>query len=554
MRKIIIYLIILAAAGGALGFWNYQRNTYSKEVLKLEILGPSEVTLGENSEYTVKYKNNGNFRLDNPELIFEPPAHSLLNGQVFERQILSKEKLGEAIYPGEEKAFTFQVRLLGKEREAVTAKATLSYQPKDLKARYESATTFTTSIKSVPLTLEFDLPAKTESGQDFNFKLNYFSNINYLLTDLRVQIEYPADFEFLESTPRSLDKTEWEIPILNKSQGGRIEVSGSVAGNLGSVKIFKAKLGIWKNGEFVLLKEAESGLEITKASIFLRQEINSNPKYAALPGDWLHYEIFFKNIGDDALTNLFIVNKLEGDAFDFNTIKSDSGIFKSGDNSVVFDWKRVQGLQYLAPTQEGKVDFWVRVKDDLGNVNNPVLRNKVFASQVEEEFVTRIGSKIEVIQKGFFQDEVFGNSGPVPPRGGETTTYTIFWQAKNYYSDVKGAKIKAILPQGAELTGKIFPGEEAQKFTFDPESREIVWSLGDLARGAGISNAPPNLSFQIAFTPAESQRGQTPNIIGQAQISGEDTWTESTLEAASPAVNTTLPDDKTVTPALGVVQ
>src|SRR3989344_2133656 len=245
MRKITIYLIVLAAVGGVVGFWNYQRNTYSKEVLKLEILGPDQVTLGDNSEYTVKYKNNGNFRLDNPELIFEPPSHSLSDGQVFERQILSKEKLGDAIYPGEEKAFTFQVRLLGKEGEVLTAKATLSYQPKDLKARYESSTTFTTSVKSVPLTLEFDLPAKTESGRDFNFKLNYFSNINYLLTDLRVQLEYPVDFEFLESTPKSLDKTEWEIPVLNKSQGGRVEVVGKVSGDLGSAKIFKAKLGIW---------------------------------------------------------------------------------------------------------------------------------------------------------------------------------------------------------------------------------------------------------------------------------------------------------------------
>ena len=554
MRKITIYLIVLAAVGGAVGFWNYQRNTYSKEVLKLEILGPDQVTLGDNSEYTVKYKNNGNFRLDNPELIFEPPSHSLSDGQVFERQILSKEKLGDAIYPGEEKAFTFQVRLLGKEGEVLTAKATLSYQPKDLKARYESSTTFTTSVKSVPLTLEFDLPAKTESGRDFNFKLNYFSNINYLLTDLRVQLEYPVDFEFLESTPKSLDKTEWEIPVLNKSQGGRVEVVGKVSGDLGSAKIFKAKLGIWKNGEFVLLKTAESGLEITKTSVFLRQEINGNPRYAAQPGDWLHYEVFFKNIGDDALTNLFIVNKLEGDAFDFSTIKSDSGIFSSGDNSVVFDWKRIRDLQYLAPTQEGKVDFWVRVKDDLGNVGNPVLRNKVFASQVEEEFVTKIGSKIEVIQKGFYQDEVFGNLGPIPPRAGEVTTYTIFWQAKNYYSDVKGVKIKATLPQGVELTGRIFPEEEAQKFTFDSESREIVWSLGDLARGRGISDTPPNLSFQIVFTPAVSQRGQTPNIIGEIHISGQDTWTETTIENTAPAINTTLPDDDTVTPAFGIIQ
>jgi len=361
-------------------------------------------------------------------------------------------------------------------------------------------------------------------------------------------------FEFIESTPTSLEKNEWEIPVLNKSQGGRIEISGKVSGEVGEAKVFRAKLGVWKEGEFILLKEIEKGSEVIKPSIYLRQEINGNPQYVALPGDWLHYEIYFKNIGDDDLNNLFMVNKLEGDAFDFQTIKSDLGSCQPGDDSVVFDWKRVSKLQYLAPMEEGKVDFWIKLKDDLGMAKNPILRNKVFVSQVKEEFVTKISSKLEMVQKGYFQDEVFGNTGPLPPKVGEKTTYTIMWQVKNYYSDVKDVKVKAILPQGIELTGTIFPEEEVSKFAFDPQSREIVWSIGDLKMGQGISDLGPNISFQIAFTPQESQRGQTPEIIGEAKITGEDSWTDRILEATSKAINTTLPDDKTITEDLGKVQ
>lgn len=555
MRKIFNFLIILAALIGIGGFfWYWQGNSYSKEILRLEILGPSEVILGQEVEYVIKYKNSGNFRLDDPELIFKPPEYSFKDEKIFGRQILGPEQLGQAIYPGEERTFSFKIRLLGREGDIKIAKAFLSYQPKDLKARYESTTSFTTTIKSAPIAFEFDLLSKIESGKDFVFRMNYFSNVDYLLTDLRVQIDYPLGFEFIESTPKSLDKAEWEIPVLNKSEGGRIEISGRLSGGVGEAKIFKAKLGIWKENEFILLKEITRGVEIIKPSLYLRQEVNGNPQYVAIPGDWLHYEIYFKNIGEDNLNNLFMINQLEGEAFDFYTIKSAFGNFQSGDNSIIFDWKRISKLQYLAPMEEGKVDFWIKLKEHLGNIRNPTLRNKVFVSQVKEEFITKISSKLEVEQRGYFQDEVFGNSGPLPPRVGDTTTYTIMWQVKNYYSDVKNAKIKALLPQNVELTGEIFPEEEIARFAFDSQSREIVWSVGDLERGVGVSKTGISLAFQVVLTPDIFQKGKTPNIIGEAKITGEDGWTGKIIESVSPVINTTLPDDPTITEEMGKVQ
>lgn len=553
-KKIITFLVIVAVLVGIVGFWNWQRNTYSKEDLKLEILGQDQTTLGEEVEYIVKYKNNGNFRVENPQLIFDPPENSISDGKVLGRQTLGAEKLGDAIYPGEEKTVSFKMRLFGKEGETKIAKAILSYQPKNLKSKNESSTSFTTTIKSVPLTFEFDLSSQIEAGENFRFRINYFSNVNYPLTDLRVQIDYPSGFEFSESVPKAIDKNEWDIPVLNKSEGGKIEIAGSLSAEIGDAKIFRAQLGIWQDGQFIPLKDVEKGVELVKPSVYVRQEINKNPQYSASAGDWLHYEIYFKNIGDDELTNLFIINKLEGEALDFQTLKSDMGAVQAGDNSVIFDWRKISKLQYLAPLEEESVDFWIKVKDDLGNVKNPTLRNKIFIGQVKEEFITKISSKLEVSQKGYFQDEAFGNSGEMPPKVGQPTTYTIVWQAKNYYSDVKNARVKAVLPPQSSLTGNIFPEEAATKFVFDSESREVSWSAGDMEKGVGLSGPGPSIAFQISFIPTQSQIGQSPEIIGEATISGEDSWTDATLEGKSPAVTTALPDDPTINNDMKKVQ
>lgn len=553
------FIIILAVLVGIVGFYYYQKNIYSKETLKLEILGPQETDLLQEVEYIVKYKNNGDTRLEEPELIFEYPEHSLLAGEASLRVIKSSSDLGGAIYPGEEKNISFKARLLGKEGEVKVAKVTLSYQPKNLKARYESATTFSTTIKKVPLSLGFDLPSQIESGRNFSLRINYFSNVDYPISNLRVVAAYPNDFEFVDSYPKSLEKTEWEVGLLNKAQGGRIEITGKIAGGISEEKIFQARIGTWKDGEFILLKEISEALTIAKPSIYISQKINGNPQYTASPGDNLHYEIFFQNLGNDFLNNLSLIVKLEGKSFDFSTLAAPQGTFTSGDNSLIFDWKKIPKLQFLSAGEEGQVDFWVDLKDEWEITGpqdkNPAIKDNIFLSQVEEEFINKVNSKLVVSQKVFFQDEIFGNSGLIPPEAGQSTSYTVIWQVKNYYNDVQNVKVKSILPENAELTGKIFPEEMISKFSFDSQSREMVWEVGDLRMSEGVAGTQaPNLSFQISFTPQAIQRGTSPQIIGEAIITGQDQWTGQDLESRAPAVNTTLPDDDTVNGEKGIVQ
>jgi len=542
----IILLAVLVAAV----YWYWKTNVFAKDILKLEILGPEQIDFAKDFDYTVKYKNNGNTRLEEAKLIFEYPEYSIVeDGKPLWQEIV----LGD-INPGEEKTITFKARLLGQEGEVKTAKASLSYKPKNLKTRYENQTTFVTQIKSLPLNFEFDMPSKIESGKTFKFRLNYFSNIDYPLSGLRIEAQYPAGFEFVSSNPTALEKTEWEIPSLNKAEGGRIEISGKITGEIGEQKIFDAKLGMWQNGEFISFKEITRGIEITRPALRVSQQINGNADYVASAGDQLHYEIFFKNLGDAMVNNLTLVDTLDGNIFDLQSLKAPEGSFTLGDNSIVWDWKKVVSLQFLSPQEENKVEFWVNLKNDFETPSldgKMTVQNNVYLNQVKEEFQTKVNSKLEVVQKGLFQDEIFGNSGPIPPRAGQTTTYTISWQAKNYYNEVKNVKVKTVLPQYVQLTGKIFP--EDARLTFDSQSREIVWEVGDLQVGSGVLNPAPNVSFQVAFSPSSSQIGQTPNIIGQTKITGDDTWTNAIAQGINPGVNTSFNATDTASVQLGTV-
>ena len=550
-KVLIVFALVLAAVG--YGFW--RKNIYSKEELKLEIFGPREAALGQEVEYVVKYKNNGDFRLESPSLVFTAPDFSIKDDKIFTKEVLDAEKLGGAIYPGEEKSYTFKFRVAGKAGEAKIAKASVSYQPKNLSARYESSTTFTTIMKEAPLDLEMDLSSTVEADKSFHLKINYFSNVDWLLTDLRVSLDYPAGYSFSQSSPKSFDKNEWVIPVLNKNQSGTIDIVGQLSGSLDEGKVFRARIGMWKDGQYMQLREIEKGARIVKPTVALRQTINGDANYTAKPGEWLHYEVYYKNVSDKELYNLVLVDSLEGDLFDLGTIKSETGSFRPGDNSLVFDWKQNSQLAYLPMANEGKVEFWIKLKDDLSRLNRPELANKVMVGPAREDFVTKISSKLELAQKAFYSDEIFGNTGPLPPQAGTATTYTVTWQAKNYYSNVKEVAVRATLPPEAQFVpGKIFPEIQTAGLTYNEATREIVWNIGDMAAGQGLVSNPLNVSFQIAVSPMSSQIGGTAGIIGQAVIKGGDEWTEASLESVSPALDTASLSDPILIENSGIVQ
>jgi len=135
-KKIIFIILSVVVILGAIAFWFYREGIFSKEILRIEILGPDIAKVGDEIEYTIKYKNNGNFVLEQPKLIFELPENSLTEDG---KTMIAKDL--KDVYPGDEEFVKFKARLLGKEGDLKVTKANLSYIPKNITARYESSTT-----------------------------------------------------------------------------------------------------------------------------------------------------------------------------------------------------------------------------------------------------------------------------------------------------------------------------------------------------------------------------------------------------------------------------
>ncbi len=526
-KLLITFIVLLLLAGGSAGLWYYQRNQSSKGDLILNLLGPDSISAGQEMEYTLRCRNQGQATIVQAELLFSFPPHS----QPVEPAEATFRQEIETIYPGQEKVFTFRARLFGQVEEVEQAQVKVNYRLKGLEAYYNSETQLATSINNVPLTFEFDLSDSVPPQEEFEFLINYASYFDQPISNLVIRLEAPTGFQFLSSQPESIEEERWNLPTLLNRQGGQIKIQGKIMQETGEAEVFRASLGVWTQDQFVQLKEIIRTVKAAQASVYLSQQINNRLDYTASPGDLLHYQIFFRNVSDYPLEKQFLLAKLNGAQFDLETLRSKDGIYQPGDNSLLWDWKTNSSLRFLDKQEEGSVEFWVNLRKDWAVTSQPLeIYNVVEIGQTQRVFPVKINTQLKLVQKAYHQDEFFNDKGPFPFRVGETTTYTIFWQADNFYNPVKEAKVETTLPKGIWFNYQVFPEEELENLHYNTASGDLVWEINQLD-----PEQKATVAFQLSFTP-QGEADLELSLIDAASISGQDQWTEERISNSAPAV------------------
>ncbi len=387
INNLFIFFILSAIiAVGFVAFFSYRNAVFSTDVLSLKITGPVQTRMGDEIEYTVTYKNNGNFVMENPTLVFMLPDNSLTEDNV----LRFTQKIKD-INSGEENALMFKARFLGKGGDIKNVKASLSYTPRNLSIRYESNATFSTNIDTVPLTLAYDIPSAPVKGQEITYSVQYASNVDYPLENMSIRLDPISGFNFKSSDPVSLDSNEYKLPTLTLGQSGKITITGIITAEASSPLYFAARLGMWKDGAFVTVKEATQDVQVTEPVLIVFQQINGSPNYVARAGDVLQYQISVKNAGTVALSAVPLVATLNGSAFDFSTLQSLGGQMQITNHIITFT------LSNLAPNQEAFVNFSIKLKDVITDTDQ-VIKNAVNALGITREFTNNVSPGMADLQ------------------------------------------------------------------------------------------------------------------------------------------------------------
>jgi hypothetical protein len=560
--RVAIGIVVLAVL--VFGIVKFMQSAFSEKNVIIKIDGPTDAASGKLLTFSINYTNDNRATLKNAILrvtypeSFKPGENTNFTS---ESQTSGVFKLGDV--PGKSSSkIIFNGNAYSPQGTLMYLKIDLVYTPSNFNSQFDTTNQLGVSVSSSPIDFEIMAPQKISGGDSIDYQIKYTNTGKESFDHIKVKVDYPDGFTYSHSDPAvSESNNVWYIGTLAAGQSGKIVASGKLTGNRDEVKNAKAYIGTDYQGQFASYSEEQTSTTITISPIEIAQSVNGSASYLAKSGDVLRFRILYKNNGNIDLRDIILTEKIDSPVVDYSSLQLEKGSFDS--NSKTITWKGVDDatLKNLAPGQTGEIDFSVKIKDvipvstandknfivsaiakmDSQDIQTPINSNKVVSGNTLD---IKLDSKLVLDMKGYYGDTAIPNSGPIPPKVGSPTTYTIHWRAFNISNDITGAKVTASLPTGVTMTGKILPDDGA--LTYNSRDNSLVWDIGNLPANTGILNAPKEVVFQIQITPAANQFDTLVPLVGAATFTAKDTFTGDAVSAVTDPKNTGLMEDPSI--------
>jgi len=269
-------------------------------------------------------------------------------------------------------------------------------------------------------------------------------------------------------------------------------------------------------------------------------------------------DIDWQNTVPEKVYNAVIEIKLNSSVVDASSITLSQGFYRSFDQTLVWNKSSSPDLAEIEPLQEGDVSFRFAILDSIPN--DVIRKGNATVSldiqmkaerdsadqgriQVTNHLIKdiKIATIFQLSQRGLYYSGAFKNSGPLPPKVGKETTYTIVWSLTNSSNAVSDATVSAFLPSYIRWLGVIKP--ETAEISYNSTTGEIFWKAGNIPAGTGIIDSAREAAFQISFLPDSSQVDSKSVLVSEAILGGKDNFTGAFLHKVKAAITTYLDTD-----------
>jgi hypothetical protein len=529
-------VVILGIAVFVLVSNNKKANPQSNNVLVI-IKGPSQISSGNEAEYDIVYRNGENADLVNVSLeVLYPsgftfksatPIPSSSQGQSFNLPLVKAGQGGEVVVRG---------KLSGSTGSSQQIRANLHYSLSNFNSEFEAAQSFSTSILPPNLTMDVNGPTSAVNGQDMTFDVTFTNVSSQDFGSLGLQLTYPDGFSYTSASQQpQKGNNYWVINNLATNASASIQITGSFMGDIGEIKLVRADMGQIINGNFSPQISSTATFGIIPATLSISLSGNSNSSkqasFARL-GDTINYALKYNNQGNIGLSNLIVTVKLDGPALDLPRLQSQNAVV-TGD---VITWRAatLSNLSVLSPNESGELDFSVPLKTALtSNLQNQTI---VASASISSDEITKPIKALD-LQTKLLSDlglSISGSyiSGATPMQVGQPTVVAVTFTLSNLSNDVSNTQVVASLPLPPQSWNNvIIPDSEKERLSFDPNSGNIRWDIGDISAFIGKFSPALQVTFQLQVTPNESDRGKVMTLLTNLQASGHDNFVDQDIQS-----------------------
>ncbi|MHB8710361.1 MAG: COG1361 family protein [Minisyncoccota bacterium] len=557
---LLFFLVSLGIAGYVFYIGG---NSVSADKITINIQGPTTIAAGDTVPLSLTITNKNSIAINNATVEIDFPngtrdaAHL---AQDYPRYI---ENLG-TLASGASITRSVKVVMFGGAGQTLAVPVSLSYGSDGSNGTFVKKSSYALTVSTAPLSLSVDTLAETVPGQPFTLTLTVRSNATVPLDNVVLTGTFPFGF-----TPTSsslpLNNSSFFLGTLQPGARSTVTLVGTLSGQDGEQHVFHFTVGTAATAQdqtvVVTYMTQDATVTITAPFINTTLALNGDTSSSVVvtPGSLQNVSLSYTNTLMTNVTNAAIAITISGAAVDYNSIQTTGGFYRSADHTIVFSQDTDPTLAMLAPGASGLGSFTFSTLPANVSVSVPAITftisvsgTRVGQTNVPEQITAsatktaKVATSVALSASALHSSGPLSTSGPVPPRVGQATTYTIVWNALDEGSAVAGGTVSATLPSYVSYTSTT---TGTGSFSYDAASHIVSWNIGDFAQGARAQGA-----FQVSFTPSTSQKGDVPPLVGAASFSGYDRFAGVQISARADPVTTETKGDPGYISSFGTVQ
>lgn len=411
--------------------------------------------------------------------------------------------------------------------------ARLHYHYSNFNSEFIKESSTTVRLVASDVALEMEGPQTTNNSETVNYVLNYANNSEKDIPNARVEITYPENFSFADSTPKpSLGKNIWNVGNLAKGQSAKINFQGSFSSaQPGQSQTFTANFQVLDaGGNYYTQATTTYTTTIAAVPLVVTLSLEDPNQSLVNPGDTLRYLVKYQNTGSVAATGVNIVATIDLKAIEANSIQAEGATANNG--TITWTAAGVSNLERLNPNASGTLRFSAKVKNPAvrDSSKNVAVNTSVKAKSNEyPAFLPGNELAVKVSSPATLKGSVKHVAGAWPLRVGQSTTMQITVSLTNSTNDFNAATLAGFVPSGVTYDPASVFSKEAASVSYDQASGKVTWKVGVLAAHTGDFNPARSLVFNVSVTPSVSQVGQDVVLFRNISFSAKDMFTSQDI-------------------------
>ena len=559
--SIIIFIIALGA--GAYLLFNGS-NIVSANNVDIKITGPVSVAGGEPFTFDIGVSNKNNIKLQTVDLSIDYPTGTV-DPTDTTKELKNTRELIPDIDPNGTDHKTVNAIVYGEENTEKEVKVTVEYRINGSNSVFQKEQVFNVLINSSPLSLSVSSFKEVTSGQNFELDVTMTSNSNQIMKNLLLKANYPFGFTYISSDLKPISNTTvWGVGDIPPGGKKTVKIKGKLEGQDDESRIFTFSAGAQSstNNKIIGTEFISNTQEVSikKPFISLETAFDANTNLKEYVGSFdtpIKVEVsYFNNLPTTILDGEVHV-KLSGTALDKFSVSPSQGLYHSENNEIVWNEITNSELKSIGAGESGKVRFDITPRN-FSTVQRPVIDPSINISVsmngnrssetdvpenvvVDSQYIIKVGSDASLSGQIVRKDGPFENTGPIPPKAEQATTYTVIWTVDNTSSNVNNAVVTAVLPSYVKWLGRISPSGE--DINYNNVNGQIIWNVGNVGTYTMNSSRRRQVAFQISLTPSVTQIGNMLDLVGKTTLTAQDNFTNQPINSNLSSLNTRFSTD-----------